>query len=420
MNFIYKIMGVDKKPDDKYKYIWFTMGTACFALATLVMTIVISRLLGETQAGMFSVGLSIAQWLVTIAYFEIRTFQVTDVRNEYSFKYYLTLRILMCIITFLASIVYVVFNNYDIQKVIIILLVCLYKISDSIADTFEGEFQKEDRIDISGKSEFYRVFFSILVLVIAVAVSKNLILSLIIMNVVAYGMIVLLDISIAVKRVSVRMTGDMKRLWKLVKMCIPLAVSTFLSTYIINSSKLSVDRVLGDEAQLYYTAVFMPNMVINLFSGIIFKPMQTAMAVNYYEKKYKNFWHIISKMILIITGFTFVCEVGAYVLGIPVLSWLYGVNLKEYKLTLLLLLLCGGINAINIIFYYVLAIMRKQKYMTILYIIVCLVSFLIMDTMTGKMGLMGASLVYLILVSLLAALLLVYIIIQTRRNTKNE
>ena len=420
MNFIYKIMGVDKKPDDKYKYIWFTIGTACFALATLVMTIVISRLLGETQAGMFSVGLSIAQWLVTIAYFEIRTFQVTDVRNEYSFKYYLTLRILMCIITFLASVVHVVFNNYDKQKVIIILLVCLYKISDSIADTFEGEFQKEDRIDISGKSEFYRVFFSILVLVIAVAVSKNLILSLIIMNVVAYGMIVLLDISIAVKRVSVRMTWDMKRLWELVKMCIPLAVSTFLSTYIINSSKLSVDRVLGDEAQLYYTAVFMPNMVINLFSGIIFKPMQTAMAVNYYEKKYKNFWHIISKMILIITGFTFVCEVGAYILGIPVLSWLYGVNLKEYKLTLLLLLLCGGINAINIIFYYVLAIMRKQKYMTILYIIVCLVSFLIMDTMTGKMGLMGASLGYLILVSLLAALLLVYIIIQTRRNTKNE
>lgn len=55
-------------------------------------------------------------------------------------------------------------------------------------------------------------------------------------------------------------------------------------------------------------------------------------------------------MILIITGFTFVCEVGAYILGIPVLSWLYGVNLKKYKLTLLLLLLCGGINAVNIIF----------------------------------------------------------------------
>ena len=72
MNIISRIMGVDKTPEDKYKYIWFTMGTACFALATLVMTIVISRFLGEAKAGMFSIGLSIAQWLVTIAYFEIR------------------------------------------------------------------------------------------------------------------------------------------------------------------------------------------------------------------------------------------------------------------------------------------------------------------------------------------------------------
>ena len=33
MNIISRIMGVDKTPEDKYKYIWFTMGTACFALA---------------------------------------------------------------------------------------------------------------------------------------------------------------------------------------------------------------------------------------------------------------------------------------------------------------------------------------------------------------------------------------------------
>ena len=94
MNIISRIMGVDKTPEDKYKYIWFTMGTACFALATLVMTIVISRFLGEAKAGMFSIGLSIAQWLVTIAYFEIRTYQVTDVKNEYPFGYYFTLRLI--------------------------------------------------------------------------------------------------------------------------------------------------------------------------------------------------------------------------------------------------------------------------------------------------------------------------------------
>ena len=97
-------------------------------------------------------------------------------------------------------------------------------------------------------------------------------------------------------------------------------------------------------------------------------------------------------MFAIIAGFTLICEVGAYILGIPVLSWLYGVNLKDYKMTLLLLLLCGGVNAVNIIFYYVLAIMRKQKYMTILYLIVCGVALIIMDPITGRLGLNGAAL----------------------------
>ena len=406
MNIISRIMGVDKTPEDKYKYIWFTMGTACFALATLVMTIVISRFLGEAKAGMFSIGLSIAQWLVTIAYFEIRTYQVTDVKNEYPFGYYFTLRLMMCLITFLASIVYVVFNGYSPEKVTVILLVCIYKILDSVADTFEGEFQKEERIDMSGKSEFYRIFFSILVLVVTVIITRNLIFSLICMNVVG--------------RVKICIVRDYRRVFVLFKVCLPLAISTFLSNYIINSSKLSVDRMLGDAAQLYYTAVFMPNMVINLFSGIIFKPMQTSMAVNYYEKKYKNFWHIIFRMFAIIAGFTLICEVGAYILGIPVLSWLYGVNLKDYKMTLLLLLLCGGVNAVNIIFYYVLAIMRKQKYMTILYLIVCGVALIIMDPITGRLGLNGAALGYLILVVLLGVLLMGYILYQIRKDRKRQ
>ena len=78
---------------------------------------------------------------------------------------------MMCLITFLASIVYVVFNGYSPEKVTVILLVCIYKILDSVADTFEGEFQKEERIDMSGKSEFYRIFFSILVLVVTVIIT---------------------------------------------------------------------------------------------------------------------------------------------------------------------------------------------------------------------------------------------------------
>ena len=89
-------------------------------------------------------------------------------------------------------------------------------------------------------------------------------------------------------------------------------------------------------------------------------------------------------------------------------------------MTLLLLLLCGGVNAVNIIFYYVLAIMRKQKYMTILYLIVCGVALIIMDLITGRLGLNGAALGYLILVVLLGVLLMGYILYQIRKDRKRQ
>ena len=75
---------------------------------------------------------------------------------------------------------------------------------------------------------------------------------------------------------------------------------------------------------------------------------------------------------------------------------------------------------INIIFYYVLAIMRKQKYMTILYIIVCGAALLIMDPITRSLGLNGAALGYLILVVLLGALLMGYILYQIRKDRKRQ
>ena len=107
------------------------------------------------------------------------------------------------------------------------MLVCIYKILDSVADTFEGEFQKEERIDMSGKSEFYRIFFSILVLVVTVIITRNLIFSLICMNVVALLIILCLDASVAAGRVKICIVRDYRRVFVLFKVCLPLAISTF-------------------------------------------------------------------------------------------------------------------------------------------------------------------------------------------------
>lgn len=406
--------------DTKANYLWYSLGSGLFALSTLIMTILVSRSVGEQIGGMFSIGLSIAQIFMTIANFEVRTYQVTDVKNEFSFGDYFTFRILMCVLAYGTSIVYVVINGYSALKVTIILLLCLYKIIEGVTDVFEGEFQKKNRIDISGKSMFFRTFFSVTGLVITLAITKNIKISLVVMNIIAVICLVIINIMPVKFFAKISITSEFKKLGKIFVYCWPLAISTFINTYIINSSKLAIDKTMSDEYQLYYSAVFMPNMVINLFSGIIFKPMQTSMAEAYNNGEMKKFNKVIFKMIGIIVGFTFVCMIGAYLLGIPVLSLLYGVELKPYKLVLIVLLMAGGINAINIILYYVLTIMRKQNVMVLFYSVVAVVSLLFINKVTKKYELMGAAMGYLVLVALLMLLLTVYILVLIGKRKKKK
>jgi hypothetical protein len=42
------------------------------------------------------------------------------------------------------------------KKAVIILLMCIYRVIDAYADVYEGAFQLDDRLDLTGKSLTFR------------------------------------------------------------------------------------------------------------------------------------------------------------------------------------------------------------------------------------------------------------------------
>lgn len=413
-----RVMLGEASPSEKSKYMWFTLGSFAFALSTLLMTVIMSRAMGEVLGGMFSFGLSLAQWLSTIAYFELRTYQVTDVKNEYAFKDYFTVKIILCISAFLINVIYALVNGYENIKIGIIILIAFYKILEAFAEVFDGEFQKQMRVDAAGKSLFFRTMCSMVTLVIFAYATKDIILSLVAMNIVAIISVVFFDFAVIDRFSQLRISFSGVK--PLLMNCFPLAVSNFLSTYITNASKLAVDNVLGDVWQLRYTAVFMPNFVINLISNIIFKPMQTSMAIYYDNRDMKKFWNVVYRLVILLLGFTAVCMLGGYFLGIPVLSFLYNTDLSNMKGTLVILLLCGGINAINIVLYYVFAIIRKQKTVTVMYICVALMAFFFMSPVIERFGINGAAYGYLFAVVMLLIIMVAYLAQKFPQDAKRN
>ena len=175
--------------------------------------------------------------------------------------------------------------------------------------------------------------------------------------------------------------------------------------YITNSPKYSIERYLSDDIQACFGFVSMPVFVIELLNNFLYQPKLVEIAMAWEKGELKTFRKYIfrqSTMLLILTG---ICELGAYFLGIPVLSAVYAVDLTSYKWILLLLLLGGGGLAFVGFFAVLLTVMRKQHWMMICYIIVAAAALFLMPYSVSNSGVWGGTIVFLMLMFSLAFLL---------------
>ena len=168
-----------EETNTRNNFLWNTIGTGMLAAATMLFTVIVAQLLGEKAGGLFSFALAIGQWIGTIAYFEIRTFQVTDVARTYGYSDYFFAKIICCTAAVLAGGIYILFQGNTAEKCMILALLCIYKILDGYSDVQEGELQRYGRIDIAGKLLFWRVAGGIIVLTGMILLTDDLMIAVI-------------------------------------------------------------------------------------------------------------------------------------------------------------------------------------------------------------------------------------------------
>lgn len=395
---------MEKQPTEKENFLWNMIGSGIYSASTMLLSLYVIKFVGADQGGVFSIALTLSQMLVYIAYFEMRTFLVTDAKREFSFSEYHATKILVCILMLIVSILYTIIKAYDLKKAIVILLVCFVRFLDGYADVYEAQFQRDGRLDLAGKSLTYRTIMFVLALVLCLLLSRNLILSLVIADVIAMIGVLLFDVWVMNMLEGVTCSWKFRKIKEIITACFPLFVGVFCWTYILSASRIAIDGNMSNEYQAYYQVIFMPVSVINLFSGFVFRPMLPRLSDDYNAGHYTEFKRLLYKGILGMVVFTGICMCGAYLLGIPVLSVLSGCDLSEYRGVLVFLLFAGGFNAVAFTMYYVLTIMRCFVSILVDYIIAAVLAFVLSPVCVQKYGINGAAGSYFIVVLILSLL----------------
>ncbi len=384
------------------------LGSGIYSLATVIFVMLAKRLVGEEAGAKFYMAFTTGQMLLTIGYFEIRPFQVTDVKHQYEAGEYFGFRMLssaaMLVSSVVVGIVYVVNKKADGAGFMLIMTMCLLKMFDGAADVFEGEFQRHDRIDISGMSMAFRTIAIMLAFSVTAWLTRNIYAASAVAA--AAGLAGVAVVALVWNRGFERLSisFDVEKMKSLFNSTILLFIGSAMCMWLWNGTKYVVEWSLTDRDTLAYGIVFMPTMVINLGSSFVFKPMLTTLARHYENGDNKRFAGLVAILVAIAVGITAVTLAAGAWLGIPVLSWLYDIDLAAYKPVMLVLIAAGGFNAVSILFYYALTVMRLQKEIFIGYTLTFVVSVILPIVMVNGMEIAGAGIAYLIVMMLLTIL----------------
>lgn len=388
-------------------FLWNILGSGMNAFSTMLLTVVTSRLAGVEDAGVLSLAIGLCYIFFSLATFEVRTYQATDIQQRFSFGEYLGVRILTCGAAAVVCAVYVALCRYDAQKLGIVLAICLFKILESFSDVYQGMFQQREHMERAGQSLFFKVALGCAGYIAVLAATKQTVLAAWVMPAASLAGIAAFDVRVA-KTLETRRKPLFSRssTRALLLECWPLAASLFINMYLQNAAKLQIDR-FAPQLQGYWMALFMPAAIINLLGLFAFMPLLTMLRRLWTEGTAAQF---VRRCLLIcawLLGMTVLVVAGGSWLGIPVLGWLYAVDLSGYRAVLLVVLVGGGFNSLATFLWNMLIIMRHQKAVLLGDVFSFAFALLAVPVMVNRFGLMGAALSYwfnVLLRSLLFAL----------------
>lgn len=385
-------------------FIWNTIGIMLNSFNSLFFLIVVSRINGLNDAGIFSLAFSTALLLYTIGLYSGRMFQVTDIENKITDKDYIFSKVISCSFMIILGFGFIIIKGYDIYKALIVMLLIIYKATEAFSDTLYAVLQKNDKLYQSGQSLVLKSIIGIICFVVIDFITKNLVFACLSIVVVNLLIILIFDFQRVKKYISKDTKVRIENVKDIFKKEFFVFINSFLSNYILNASKYAIDNFMQEEDQARFGYIIMPATVISMFSQFILMPYTNRIRELYAKNEIKKLKRNIGKIIGIVMAFGTFAIFVAYLIGIPVLEFIYNTNLSEYRLDLIIILFAYIMYAISYVDLVVLTTARKTFIQFLVYGFTAVVTLITSNILVSKMGIRGASLTCIVSLGLLFVL----------------
>ncbi|MDR2570228.1 MAG: hypothetical protein LBD23_08005 [Oscillospiraceae bacterium] len=403
------------------KIIWYSLGSIMFALSSMLMLTVVGRVGGVQAVGEFGISYAVVQLLYIVGLFGVHHHQMTDYEKKYNFGSYALVKLATSLLMILGCVIVMVFSSGSYYRAMYTLLLTVYMLINSAAELYQSLFFQVDRVDLSGRSLFFRTLYSLIAFIVILYIGGSIIAALvaaIILNIAATLLIAVLPARTYIKKADYK-TG-FKHCRSLFIACIPLCASFFMGVLILNCVKYVIDFQGDDVIQGFLNIIFIPVHVIFLISSFIYKPQLIKYSTHIHSGDTNSFYRLLFKQMSFIAIIAIVCAVMGWIIGPLVLGLLFAVDVYIYRNEIALFIVGGGFLAISALLYYILIIFRIQKVLFSIYLIGSIISFLLGFVLIERFDMIGAAFSLLVTYIILTVLSFVFMQRSLSKVTLHE
>lgn len=349
----------------KRDYLWNTLGVFAQNAISPLLLIAITRINGIYDSGIFSFAFSMAIIFWAFGMWGGRTYQVSDVRKEFSSRSYIVVRLILSIFMIIGALVFAAVNQYDLNKTGIIVALVLFKVVESIADSIYGILQVNGQLFVTGKSLLYKGFVGLALFVAVDLLTKSILLGSLAIVVVNILFVVFYDIKITSRLEDIRIkTSQVKFYLKdsmvIMRRCSPVFAVFFLAMFSLNIPRYFIDMYHAEQVG-YFGILAMPITLVALIMSFILQPNIVGLSHYYQEQKYDIFQKTVKGLVLVTALIGLLILFAAFLVGLPFLNIVFGLDFDGYK-TALMIMVAGGIaNALVSVFINILVVTRHFK-----------------------------------------------------------
>ena len=374
--------------------LWSTAGNFVLLFSQWGISVVLARLAGFEQAGVFTLAMTIANVFAFIASYSTRHYMTSDSKGQFSRDDYIKTRIFTTILSFALCGLFLIISHYNFVNTVAILLYTVYANSTMVADVLYGCYQLGNHLEYAGYATIIKGCGCFLSFVAVMIVTNNILYAFLAMDVAA--MLVLLCYEVPkfhtlFGQVSKIEKKDFRAIAALMTKCFPLMISFLLPTLITALPRMSIQQKLGETLLGVFGSIFTPTVVITTLVPSVITALVPMYSELWARKDHRQFYVRVGCMVLgvVLLG-TAACAAAA-ILGKPVMSLLFGNDILEYFDLLYVAIIATTLCALTSCGSIFLTIIRRMKVaeMSVIVCLICVAGSLMVTV--DQFGIYGAA-----------------------------